>query len=201
MWVQLIFGGFIQAVHFFTVPETRVTVMMNKIAKRRRAEGRDEVYGPDELRPFKQRFDFKEVIWTWVRPFRMFLTEPIVATLSLLSGFSDALVFMFIQALSIVYKQWNFSTVAIGLSFIPLLVGYFIAWAVYCVAIRYNIKERLENPESEKAQYESRLFSLLFTVPLLPIGLFGFAWTISGPPLPWIASMIFSALIGIANYR
>jgi hypothetical protein len=38
--------------------------------------------------------------------------------------------------------------------------------------------------------------------PLETIGLFGFAWTSSGPEagIPWIAPMIFSALIGAANY-
>lgn len=37
--------------------------------------------------------------------------------------------------------------------------------------------------------------------PLLPIGLFGFAWTSLGPPniSHWIAPMIFSACIAIAN--
>jgi hypothetical protein len=37
--------------------------------------------------------------------------------------------------------------------------------------------------------------------PLETIGLFGFAWTSLGPPhVHWIAPMIFSALVGIANY-
>jgi hypothetical protein len=36
--------------------------------------------------------------------------------------------------------------------------------------------------------------------PLEPIGLIGFAWTSLGPPhVHWIAPMIFSALVGIAN--
>ena len=38
--------------------------------------------------------------------------------------------------------------------------------------------------------------------PLECIGLFGFAWTSLGPPhVHWIAPMIFSALVGIANVR
>lgn len=187
--------------HFFTVPETRTTIMMNKIAKKRRQEGNPNIWGPDELVPFRDRFSAKEVLVTWIRPFKMFLTEPIVLTLSLLSGFSDALIFMFIQSFSIVYTQWGFSTVQIGLSFIPIGVGYLLAWASFIPVIRRNIKERQANPDDEKAQYESRLWWLLFTAPCLPIGLFGFAWTIQGPAtLHWIASMIFAAIVGIANY-
>ena len=48
-----------------------------------------------------------------------------------------------------------------------------------------------------------KTFSVLTTIsvaPLLSIGLFGFAWTSLGPPnVHWIAPMIFSCLIAIAN--
>jgi len=201
IWIQLIFGGFIQAVHFFTVPETRSTIMMNRIAKaRRKADPTANVWGPDELVPFKDRFSAKEVLVTWIRPFKMFLTEPIVLVLSLLSGFSDALIFMFIQSFALVYDQWHFSAYQIGLAFLSIGIGYVIAWALFIPAIWRNKKERAAKPEDERAQYESRLWFLLYTAPCLPIGLFGFAWTIQGPPIHWIGSMIFAAIIGIANY-
>jgi MFS family permease len=200
IWIQLIFGGFVQACHFFLVPETRSTIMMDRIAKRRRKATGENIWGPNELEPFRDRFNAKEILVTWIRPFKMFLTEPIVLTLSLLSGFSDALIFMFIQSFSLVYKQWNFAIFAVGLAFLPLGIGYFIAWMSFIPAIRRNIKERKAKPGDEKAQYESRLWWLLYTAPCLPIGLFGFAWTIQGPPIHWIGSMIFASLVGIANY-
>ncbi|EFY99470.1 MFS transporter [Metarhizium robertsii] len=200
IWIQLILGGFVQLVHFFTVPETRTTIMMNRIAKRRRKETNQNVWGPDELVPFSDRFSAREILVTWVRPFRMFLTEPIVLVLSLLSGFSDALIFMFIQSFALVYGQWHFTTVQIGLTFIAIGVGYLIAWGLFIPAIRRNIKERKQKPDDERAQYESRLWFLLYTAPCLPIGLIGFAWTIQGPPIHWIGSMVFVAIVGIANY-
>ena len=201
IWIQLIFGGFIQALHFFTVPETRTTIMMNRIAKKRRKEGNPNIWGPDEIEPFRERFSVKEVLVTWLRPFRMFLTEPIVLVLSLLSGFADALIFMFIQSFVLVYEQWDFSIVQIGLAFLPIGIGYVIAWLAFIPAIRRNINERKQKPDDEKAQYESRLWFLLYTAPCLPIGLFGFAWTIQGPEtLHWVGSMVFAAIVGIANY-
>ena len=200
IWIQLIFGGFVQALHFLLVPETRTTIMLDRIAKKMRKNGENpNVYGPNELVPFKDRFSAREILVTWIRPFRMFLTEPIVLTLSLLSGFSDALIFMFIQSFALVYKQWNFSTFAVGLSFIPILVGYCIAWASFIPVFRRNEAERRKRPDDERTQYESRLWWLLYTAPCLPIGLFGFAWT-SLPHIHWIGSMIFSAIVGIANY-
>lgn len=204
IWFQLIIGLVVQLMHFFLVPETRTTIMMDRMAQKKRKNG-ENVWGPNELVPFKDRFSAKEILLTWIRPFKMFLTEPIVLTLSLLSGFSDALIFMFIQSFSLVYDQWNFDTTQQGLAFFAIGVGYLISYLSFIPAIRRNIAERKAKPNDEKAQYESRLWWLLFTAPCLPIGLFGFAWTSSGTtvvnnPHGWIASMIFAAIVGIANY-
>ncbi|MCJ1452616.1 hypothetical protein MMC28_002959 [Mycoblastus sanguinarius] len=201
IWIQLIFGGAVQIAHFILVPETRTTIMMDRIAKKRRQSGQSpNLYGPNEITPFRERFSFREILITWGRPFKMFLTEPIVLTLSLLSGFSDALIFMFIQSFSLVYTNWGFDTVTQGLSFLPILVGYFIAWLSFIPVISRNKKERADKPDDEKAQYESRLWWLLYTAPCLPIGLIGFAWTSGGPPIHWMGSMVFAAVVGIANY-
>jgi hypothetical protein len=201
MWIQLIFGGAVQLIHLIFVPETRSTILMDRIAKKRRESGESpNLYGPNELTPFKERFSAHEILVTWIRPFKMFLTEPIVLVLSLLSGFSDALIFMFLQSYALVYAQWGFGPIEIGLAFIPILIGYFIAWALFIPAIRKNIKDRTNNPLDEHAQFESRLYWLLWTAPCLPIGLFIFAWTSLGPPVHWIGTMIGSAIIGIANY-
>lgn len=200
IWIQLIFGGFVQIIHFLMVPETRTSVMMDNIAKEMRKSGENpNIYGPTEGMSFRERFPPRELMATWIRPFSMFLTEPIVMVLSLLSGFADALIFMFIQSLGLVYDQHGFSPYQKGLAFIPIVIGYFLAWFSWFPVIRRNIAERRDNPDSERAQYESRLWWLLYTAPCLPIGLIGFAWT-SLPQCHWIGSMIFAAIIGIANY-
>jgi hypothetical protein len=49
----------------------------------------------------------------------MFFTEPIVLWLSLLSGFSDTLIFSFLESFKPVYEQWHFGTIGISLAFIP----------------------------------------------------------------------------------
>ena len=118
-WIQLIFGGATQLLHLFIVPETRTTICLDKLAKKMRAEGQKNVYGPNELRAFKDRFSAKEILTLWARPFVMFATEPIVLFCSLLSGFSDALIFTFLEAYTPVYKQWNFTTQQMALTFVP----------------------------------------------------------------------------------
>ncbi|CDM37697.1 hypothetical protein DTO013E5_6238 [Penicillium roqueforti] len=194
-WIQLILGGFVQILHFF-VPETRCSILVTREARRRRKDG-DMVWSGDELK--QTRMSFRWVFMVWVRPFIMFAREPIVLFLSLLSGFSDSLIFTFLQSYTPVYKQWHFNTITTGLAFLPLLVGYLIAYVSFIPWIYRDCKKRERDPDA--LQPEARLYWLLYVAPLLTIGLFGFAWTSLGPPhVHWIAPMIFSALIAIANY-
>ncbi len=176
--------------------------MMDGIAKKRReggVPGYANVYGPNELTPFRKRFHYKELLETWKRPFCMFCTEPIVLVLSLLSGFADALIFMQIQSFGLVYQQWGFGPIETGLAFISIGLGYVIAWLSFIPAINRNKRQRQAKPNCEKAQYESRLWWLLYTAPCLPVGLLVFSFTVH-PSVHWIGSMIGAMIIGIANY-
>lgn len=197
-WVQLIFGGVVQLAHFFLVPETRSTIILDREAKKRRKATGENIWGPNELK--ENRFSAKEILVTWARPFEIFVREPIVLCLSLLSGFSDALIFTFLESFQPVYEQWNFGTTAVGLAFIPVLIGYFLAWFSFFPFFSRHNKIRAKDPNA--LQPEARLYWLLYLAPLETIGLFGFAWTSLGPAyhVHWIAPMIFSMLIGAANY-
>ncbi|KAL8998970.1 MAG: hypothetical protein Q9169_002076 [Polycauliona sp. 2 TL-2023] len=195
-WWQLIFGAFAQLLHFFFVPETRASILLDREAMRRREAGELNIYGPNEIKT--QRLTFREIIIIWYRPFEMFVKEPIVLFLSLLSGFSDALIFTFLESYGPVFKQWNFSIIDTGLAFIPLLVGYLLAYMSWFPTIRRQRQARKKNPAGVTP--EARLYWLLWTAPLETIGLFGFAFTSFGPPhVHWIAPLIFSGMIAIAN--
>ncbi|KAF2843121.1 MFS general substrate transporter [Patellaria atrata CBS 101060] len=197
-WIQLIIGGFVQFVHLVANPETRATILLDREAKKRRAAGETNIYGPNEIK--EKRITLKE-FWTIVyRPFYMFFTEPIVLWLSLLSGFSDALIFTFLQGFQPVYEKWGFGTIGISLAFIPLLIGYILAYLSYLPSIHRFRGIRRKDPD--RLEPEVRLWWLLYLAPLEAVGMFGFAWTSLGPDygIPWIAPMIFSCLVGIANY-
>ncbi|KAI0887871.1 MFS general substrate transporter [Annulohypoxylon maeteangense] len=200
--IQVLFGVFVQLLHHFFMPETRVTVIMNKVAKEERKSGRNpNLYGPGEIAG-KKHINVREYGSIWLRPFRMFLSEPIVLVFSLLSGFSDAIIFMMVQSLNFVYWQYGFKAHEIGLAFIPFGLGYLAAYSAYFFIIKHNVKMRKKKPGCEYAQYESRLVSLLYAAPLLPIGLILFAFTSAylSRPIHWFPSMIGSFFIGIANF-
>ncbi|ERF74027.1 hypothetical protein EPUS_03842 [Endocarpon pusillum Z07020] len=197
-WIQLIFGVVVQIMHFLMVPETRSSILVDREAKRRRKSGEDpNAYGPNELK--EQRISPKEVLTIWIRPFEMFVREPIVLCLSLLSGFSDALIFTFLESFTPVFKQWNFTVITTGLAFCSIVLGYVIAYISFFPFIHRDSQIRRRDPDA--LQPERRLYWLLFLAPCLAVGLFGFAWTSLGPPhVHWIAPLSFATLIGIANY-
>jgi hypothetical protein len=96
-------------------------VLLDHEAQRRRKSGEDaNVYGPNEIRgSFWKRLDGKHVLKLMWRPYLFLSTEPVVAFLSLLSGFSDALIFTGLDSFALVLGQWNFTPSQVGLSFIP----------------------------------------------------------------------------------
>ncbi|KAJ5578681.1 sugar transporter [Penicillium hispanicum] len=199
-WIQLIFGAVTQAIIFF-MPESRSTILMDREAKRRRKTGEDpNIYGPNELK--NPRVSLKEAGRIWVRPFHMLLREPIVFCLSLLSGFSDALIFTFLESFAVVYEQgWGFGILAQAWAVIPINLAYILTYFSYFPWFWRDGHIR-ETRGEDALPPERRLKWLLFLAPFEPIGLFGFAWTSFGKSrgIPWIASMIFSTMVGIANY-
>lgn len=123
-WVfysQIIFGVIVQLIHLWAVPETRASVLLDHEAQKRRKSGEDtNIYGPNEIRGnFWQRLEFKHVMKLMWRPYLFLLTEPVVGFLSLLSGFSDALIFTGLDSFALVLAKWDFTPSQVGLSFIP----------------------------------------------------------------------------------
>ncbi|KAK8023881.1 hypothetical protein PG993_011947 [Apiospora rasikravindrae] len=202
IWFQLIAGVAVQLLHFLLVEETRVTCRLAAHAKTLRKQQGGQltnVYGPHEQKTWKEVLAPAEMTTLWFRPFKMFITEPIVAVLSLLSGFSDALIFMGFQSFGLVYEVWHFNSWQIGLTFVAIGLGYLLAYFSFFPAIRRQRNMELNHPTSDYAKFEARLWWLMYTAPCLPIGLIIFAWT-GVPGSHWIGPIIGSAIIGIANF-
>jgi MFS family permease len=71
-YIQLMFSVTTQVIHFLIAKESRATAMLDKEAKRRRKAGKDEIYGPNEVKGgFWKRFDRKEVLKTMWRPYQV----------------------------------------------------------------------------------------------------------------------------------
>lgn len=193
-WAQLIFGAVVQFAHFWIVPETRSSCIVTAEAKRQRKLGHNVV---SEAEHANEKVTFKFACQIWARPFTMFLCEPIVLLLSLISGFADALIFTFLDSMGLVFNQWHFNPWQIGLIFVSLAIGYLIAYAIWMSVIYRQSKK----PRSylESLPIEHKLTWLVWIAPLLVVGIFGFAFTGIGPPMPWIVPVLFLIPIGLAN--
>ncbi|BFZ57071.1 hypothetical protein PYCC9005_004121 [Savitreella phatthalungensis] len=202
-YVQLIFGGATQLIHLFLVPETRATILLDREAKRRRESGEDpNIWGPNEVEgSFRERWNWREFAGIVFKSFHMFFTEPIVLFLSLLSGFSDALIFIFLESYGLVFAQYNFPAWKIGLTFVALLVGYFIAYFITFPDIAVQRRRYKREGGYDNVPPERKLWMLLFLAPLEPIGLMCFAWTSQGPNYnsAW-GPIISGGIVAVANF-
>jgi MFS family permease len=169
--------------------------MLDKEAKKRRKNNpHANVVGPAE----HKKINMKEALKVMGRPYKMLVCEPVVLFLSLLSGFSDALIFSFLESYGYIFGKggWSFTPSQLGLALFALFIGYWLAAVLYFPVIRRHNQQR---KNGKVLSPESRLSALRWIVLLLPIGLFGSAFVVTGPPLPWIAPLIFAVLIGCAN--
>lgn len=199
IWIAFSIGVFTQLVHL-CLPETRPEVLLDRQAKKmRKAIPSSTIQGPIESRgTLRQRLDLKYMVELMWRPYKFLITEPIVWSLSLLSGFSDSLIFSGLDAFGIILKKWTFSGPQIGFSFLGLLIGYLLGYAITAMHFALNPGRKDKN----NAVPEQRMFLLLYTVLGMPIGLLGWAFCSLGPEenVPWIAALLFIVIIGIANY-
>ncbi|EAT78332.2 hypothetical protein SNOG_14461 [Parastagonospora nodorum SN15] len=199
-WIQLIFGVTVQAIHFF-MPESRSTILIDREAKRRRETGEDpNAYGPNELK--KPRISFKEAGKIWLRPFEMFVREPIVLFLSLLSGFSDALIFTFLEAFAITFpaELWfRHAAGCMGFHSHQRIVLLHVLPVLAVVQARRTLEEEERTRFAvTRASPQAASLNSLYGEPTRS---FGFAWTCTGPPQThWIAPMIFSFLSVWPNF-
>lgn len=165
--------------HFSLVSETRTTVLIDHEAKLRRKSGEDpNVYGPNELK--ENWFNIKEVLRIWRHPFEIFIREPIVLSLSILSSILDALIFVFTESFTLVFKQWGFNTVQCGLTFITIFIGYLLTYAIFLPDLARQLYVRSKDGDVSRIP-ERRILFLLFLAPLEKIGFYGFAWTSMDP--------------------
>ena len=150
------------------------------------------IQNPDQVPPVKE---FVEL--TLIRPLRLLFTEPIVFMVSIMSAIAFALIYLFTEALQIVYGSYDFSVPQTSLAFIPIGVG-FLAGTFTRLYDTYALKrhKRAGRPLSP----EDKLVGYAIAAPLLAIGLWVFAWTV--PPevdnVPWIVSMVALVPVGFA---
>lgn len=182
---------------FIVTKESRPTqLLQQRLQALKKAAGdsavKMQVHNPDRVPNFRHLLH--SVLF---RPLRLLLFESIVLMTSVISSLAFALIFLFAEALPIVYGSFGFSDQGTSLAFIPIGVGMLctIFTRVYDQSLtrRFIRQERTLLPED-------KLVGFAIASPAFAIGLWCFAWTV--PPavrtVPWIVSMLALIPVGFA---
>lgn len=131
------------------------------------------------------------------RPIRLFFTEPIVFVVSIMSATGWALIYLFTEAIPVIYSGFGLSRPQSSLLFLAMAVG--LLFGILC---RFHDQQVLRQREKEnKALHpEDKLTGFSFAAPALAAGLW---WLVlSVPPasnLPWYGTIIGLIPIGFAT--
>jgi len=180
------------------IPETYHPVKLKQKAVRLRTEtGQQNWKAPIEIH---EKSLVSTVAWSCLRPFQLLFFEPMVLLLCLLSAILLGILYLFFGAFPIVFENnHGFSLSEVGLSFIGLFVG--MLTAIFADPIwRANYRRLVKNREKATgipgvSEPEYRLPPTIIGIQLCWIGLFAFGFT-TYSFVPWIAPIIFSAVIG-----
>ncbi|KAE9366894.1 putative polyamine transporter 4 [Stipitochalara longipes BDJ] len=125
----------------------------------------------------------------FLRPLHMMLIEPLVAYLSIYTGFAFAMIFSFFASYSYVFQSvYNFNEKEIGLTFIGLLVGFIFAVLSFGI-FDATLYRKASIKANGRPAPEHRLYAGMLGSFMLPIGLFWFAWA-PNKDVHWIVPVL-----------
>ncbi|KAK7569587.1 major facilitator superfamily domain-containing protein [Phyllosticta citricarpa] len=198
-YVMLIWIGVQLCLITLFVPETYHPALLRRKARKLRQEtGNDAWIAPIEQ---MDKSIPKTVLWSCIRPFQLLIFEPMCLSLDILSAILLGILYLFFGAFPLVFgNNHGFSLSQVGLAFLGLFVGMFLGimsdplWRRnYARLVRQREEQGGEPGGSEP---EHRLPPTIYGAIVVPVALFGFAWT-TYSSVHWIVPIIFSTFFGI----
>lgn len=125
------------------------------------------------------------------RPFVMLVKEPILVFFSVYLTVVYTVLYGLFNSYPIVFSRRNLDPTQIGLTFIPVLVGFFVLFGLtlwHFTRYKRLTHEALEGKRG-RIEPEERLIPLMISSILFPAGLFWFAWTSDPKYSIWLTMM------------
>ncbi|CED85156.1 Synaptic vesicle transporter SVOP and related transporters (major facilitator superfamily) [Phaffia rhodozyma] len=182
-WITLILigGGLIPAM-LICMKETRSTVLLTRLARKKRKETNNPIYrSPSEL----TRPPLIELIkLSLKRPLVFLFTEPVVFTFSLWISFVWGILYGIVEAIPYVFEQlYGFGTIQMGLVYLSLVVASFLGFGLNFY------QDHLYKKNFAARGPEARLYGACLSGMVFAIGCFIFGWT-SYPDVHWIGPIV-----------
>lgn len=150
-------------------------------------------------RPFHMMFvEVSQLSLSTLKNHTNLLIQPLVAFLSIYTGFSFAMMFSFFGSYNYVFQSvYGFNQKEIGLTFLGILVGFMfavISFGIFDATLYARASRRAnDNPAPEHRLYAAMLGSIM-----LPIGLFWFAWA-PAKDVHWIVPVLAGVPFGMGS--
>lgn len=197
-WTSLIMAGFITGAIFLFVPETYTPVLLKwKAGHLRSITGDSRFKAPIELSQLSLSV---RLLRSCSRPFKLFFGELMVALFTMYLVVVYIVLFGFLTGYDFIYGQtYGFSQGSVGLAFIPMNLGFLVAFAIIPhVYLKYKKTLQLAAmTEKGHPEPEQRLWYAMYGAPWLPISLFWMGWT-SFPSVSYWSSLVSSVAFGFA---
>ncbi|SZF01401.1 unnamed protein product [Blumeria hordei] len=169
MWIVMLIGSPVAIMSIFMQETSKSQIMYKK------ASG--TVEGKIPHKRGDTRLFIRKLRQALSRPFHMMFFEPLVALLSIYTGFAFAMLFSFFASYNFVFLVvYHFNQKQIGFTFLGILVGFIFAVASFSLFDNTLYRRECARVRGVPAP-EHRLYTAMLGSIMLPIGLFWFAWT------------------------
>jgi MFS family permease len=131
-----------------------------------------------------------------VRPTKLLILSPIVTSICLYMSIAYGILYLLFTTFTYVFAEsYGFGSGTVGLTFIPLGIGMFIA--LFVIGFLTDRIVRVKQARGEEVKPEDRIpLPLVLTAGLcLPVGLFMYGWTVKAHT-HWIAPLIGTMIVG-----
>ncbi|KAF1958540.1 benomyl/methotrexate resistance protein [Byssothecium circinans] len=197
-WELLIISAPIYLMMITLIPETSAPTILYYEAKRRREEtGNQELMSDAEMK--QKNLKLGPMLWdAFVKPWEMNVRDPALLFTTLYLGLLYGIFYSFFESFPLVYPVfYHFNATSTGLIFLAAIPSCLLAFTLQCAYLHYRVLPRLTN--STFGELENHLLPGLIFSPLIPAGLFIYAWS-ARPSTHWIAPTIGLGMITMGIY-
>ncbi|PQE24361.1 hypothetical protein CJF31_00002631 [Rutstroemia sp. NJR-2017a BVV2] len=206
-WVITMISGCFTILSFIFLRESYApTILARKTKRLRKETNNPQLVSKLDHGLTTKDFFFRSI----VRPAKLSFRSPIVLSTSIYMAIVYGYLYLLFTTFPIVFEStYRFSTGTVGLTYLGLGVGSLLGLTTFAALSDRIIKSKTakaqaqsesDDPSSPPAQMKPE-YRLPFLIPgaiLIPIGLFMYGWT-AQYRVHWIAPIIATSLIGIAN--
>lgn len=190
----LVFLAIFACLSAVAMKETYRTVL---IARQQKRQG-DTTSSPDTMAKFRIL-----ITSTLFRPWKLFFTEPIIASFALLSGFDTAIYYALFAVFPYIFTSvYGLRLESQGLAFLGLAVGNVLGFVTAVFLSRMSlrrIKKAIQSGRMPNLVPEMRLLPSLVGSAFVPAGLFWIDWS-SRKSVHLIVPIMGSAMFAYGNF-